>query len=197
MTPLRAIRILPRRDMRGFPDVVHQARRFRESGSQRLGVVCCDRGRHISLIVTDQSADAKKKGGESWAPTRRRAENTRFTQCTEDFPDFQSILSLSSLNSASSVASEILPRLPCRRNIELCEPFTGTNPIGRSARRSRSGPAEIAAMTLETPRPVLQTIGSYDLLEKIAEGGMGAIYKDRHKKTGRVVAIKVMPPITA
>jgi eukaryotic-like serine/threonine-protein kinase len=52
-------------------------------------------------------------------------------------------------------------------------------------------------MTLETPRPVLQTIGSYDLLEKIAEGGMGAIYKGRHLQTGQVVAIKVMPPHAA
>src|SRR5262249_36868396 len=41
---------------------------------------------------------------------------------------------------------------------------------------------------------VLQTIGNYDLVEKIAEGGMGAIYKGRHRLTGQTVAVKIMPP---
>jgi serine/threonine protein kinase len=41
---------------------------------------------------------------------------------------------------------------------------------------------------------VLQTLGNYELVEKIAEGGMGAIYRGRHLGTGQVVAIKIMPP---
>src|SRR5437763_9701314 len=52
-------------------------------------------------------------------------------------------------------------------------------------------------MTPETSNPPLTSVGSYDLVEKIAEGGMGAIYKARHRETGQVVAIKVMPPHTA
>src|SRR4051812_42866043 len=40
--------------------------------------------------------------------------------------------------------------------------------------------------------PVMQTIGSYDLVEKIAEGGMGSVYKGRHRSSGDIVAIKVM-----
>jgi serine/threonine protein kinase len=40
---------------------------------------------------------------------------------------------------------------------------------------------------------VLQVLGNYDLLEKIAEGGMGAIYRGRHRDSGQVVAIKIMP----
>src|SRR6266446_5072477 len=48
-------------------------------------------------------------------------------------------------------------------------------------------------MGQETINSAGQTIGNYDLLEKIAEGGMGAIYKGRHRQTGQVVAIKVMP----
>jgi serine/threonine protein kinase len=42
----------------------------------------------------------------------------------------------------------------------------------------------------------LQQLGSYDLLTKIAEGGMGAVYKGRHRDTGRLVAIKVIPAET-
>jgi serine/threonine protein kinase len=52
-------------------------------------------------------------------------------------------------------------------------------------------------MGLETLRPALQSVGNYDLLEKIAEGGMGAIYRGRNRTTGEVVAVKVMPPHTA
>src|SRR4051794_14327761 len=48
-------------------------------------------------------------------------------------------------------------------------------------------------MGQETINSAGQTIGNYDLLEKIAEGGMGAIYKGRHRQTGQLVAIKIMP----
>src|SRR5262249_49976097 len=47
--------------------------------------------------------------------------------------------------------------------------------------------------TPETSNLPLSAIGSYDPVEKIAEGGMGAIYKARHRETGQIVAIKVMP----
>jgi serine/threonine protein kinase len=40
----------------------------------------------------------------------------------------------------------------------------------------------------------VQSLGKYDLLEKIAEGGMGAIYRGRDRDSGQVVAIKIMPP---
>jgi len=39
-----------------------------------------------------------------------------------------------------------------------------------------------------------QTIAQFDLLEKIAEGGMGSVYKGRDRGTGQIVAIKVVPP---
>jgi serine/threonine protein kinase len=43
--------------------------------------------------------------------------------------------------------------------------------------------------TSDAPRQ----IGKYDLLAKVAEGGMGAVYKARHQETGQVVAIKIVP----
>jgi serine/threonine protein kinase len=39
----------------------------------------------------------------------------------------------------------------------------------------------------------LQSVGNYDLVEKIAEGGMGAIYRGRDRTTGQPVAVKIMP----
>jgi serine/threonine protein kinase len=48
-------------------------------------------------------------------------------------------------------------------------------------------------MTPETSNLPVQSCGSYDLVEKIAEGGMGAIFKARHRQSGQIVAIKIMP----
>ena len=39
----------------------------------------------------------------------------------------------------------------------------------------------------------MQTIGQYDLVEKIAEGGMGTVYRGRNRATGETVAVKVVP----
>jgi serine/threonine protein kinase len=39
----------------------------------------------------------------------------------------------------------------------------------------------------------MQTIGNYDLVEKIAEGGMGTVYRGRNRSTGEIVAVKVVP----
>src|SRR5262249_30685077 len=50
-------------------------------------------------------------------------------------------------------------------------------------------------MGIETSKAaVLQTVGNYDLIEKVAEGGMGTIYRGRHRETGQIVAVKIMPP---
>jgi hypothetical protein len=44
-----------------------------------------------------------------------------------------------------------------------------------------------------TVSPSLQSVSHYDLVEKIAEGGMGAVYRGRDQHTGRTVAVKVVP----
>jgi serine/threonine protein kinase len=49
-------------------------------------------------------------------------------------------------------------------------------------------------MGLETFKGTMQSVGHYDLIEKVAEGGMGAIYRGRDRRSGDIVAIKVMPP---
>jgi serine/threonine protein kinase len=49
-------------------------------------------------------------------------------------------------------------------------------------------------MGLDTCKGAMDSVGNYDLLEKIAEGGMGAIHRARHRVTGDIVAVKIMPP---
>jgi serine/threonine protein kinase len=49
-------------------------------------------------------------------------------------------------------------------------------------------------MGLEMLKAPMQAVGNYDLLDKIAEGGMGAIHRGRDRRSGQIVAIKIMPP---
>ena len=43
----------------------------------------------------------------------------------------------------------------------------------------------------------LRQIGDYELIEMIAEGGMGAVFKGRHRASLQIVAIKIIPTETA
>lgn len=38
----------------------------------------------------------------------------------------------------------------------------------------------------------MRSIGNYHLIEKIAEGGMGSVWKGRHRDSGEIVAVKIM-----
>ncbi len=49
-------------------------------------------------------------------------------------------------------------------------------------------------MAADTAKGAMQIVGNYELVDKIAEGGMGAIYRARSRDSGLVVAIKIMPP---
>ena len=48
--------------------------------------------------------------------------------------------------------------------------------------------------TPELPPDAPRTLGNYDVLAKVAEGGMGTVYRAKHRFTGEVVAVKVISP---
>src|ERR1700694_3732211 len=49
-------------------------------------------------------------------------------------------------------------------------------------------------MASDLSKSALQSLGNYDLVEKIAEGGMGTVYKARERQSGKIVAIKLVSP---
>jgi serine/threonine protein kinase len=49
-------------------------------------------------------------------------------------------------------------------------------------------------MASDASKSTLQSIGKYDLVEKVAEGGMGTVYKGRNRESGDIVAIKIVAP---
>ncbi len=63
-----------------------------------------------------------------------------------------------------------------------------------AAGAGRAGTLGESIALLEADAHKQQRLGPYELLEKLGQGGMGAVYKARHTKLNRIEAIKILPP---
>lgn len=61
-----------------------------------------------------------------------------------------------------------------------------------SSDRSRLGSATSMPPTVGAARAPVRRFGNYDLVDTIAKGGMGIVYKARHVKLNRIVALKMI-----
>jgi serine/threonine protein kinase len=64
--------------------------------------------------------------------------------------------------------------------------------LGRQSEPTLS--QENRPMAAKAAKPATRTLGNYQLLEKLGEGGMGSVFRARHRSTGQIVAIKIIAP---
>ncbi len=71
--------------------------------------------------------------------------------------------------------------------------LAGAAKIAESGEKSRQGKGGNSSGQVAPPKKVVR-LGAYELISKLGQGGMGAVYKARHVRLDKIVAIKVLPP---
>src|SRR6478736_6444963 len=86
-----------------------------------------------------------------------------------------------------------MPRMPwtCASRPARCEWPVGLDDLDRAESRGMIPPIPQDAMMIG------KTLGPYQVLDKLGQGGMGEVYRAKDPRLDRLVAIKVLPATLA
>lgn len=86
--------------------------------------------------------------------------------------------------------ADYLARLP--EHAELIEELLGADVLARGP--AMAAPLRPAARAGQGSSGRQTVLGNYLVLDKLGQGGMGQVFKARHRRMDRLVALKVLPP---